>query len=114
MIDITPEKDTISVTTVLYAAFYQQAVNGGAIYASGSATIGFDDTRRRRLRNSNSNSNSNNARTLQEDDIAAPKPFDVQARVNKATDGPVFFTQTAGGARISLTVAAAVTLVPLW
>ena len=55
LIDITPKKDTIVVTTVLYTD--QQAP--GPVLASGLGTIGFDNTSRCYLHNCNINSNSN-------------------------------------------------------
>jgi len=75
----------IKVSSVLYASYYAE---NGDVTAEGSATMKFPGTRRLGAYNAV-------GRRLEDEGIP-PSPFDVQAGVVAATDGPAAL-QTAGG-----------------
>jgi len=90
----TTDDDSFKVSSVLYASFY---ATSGTVSASGSATMAFPA---RRLGDKLTDAR----RRLQEDGIP-PTPFDINADVVAATDGPSLVLSTAGGASTSLYMA---------
>jgi len=99
MMTINADKNKATITSVLFAKFYESA---GQVLANGSVSMEFG--RRRRLGNIDNTDN----RQLQEGGTAE-SAFDVSVDLQKADDGPVALQQTAGaGAGTSITVVATI------